>query len=168
MPTPDFCQKLELCYRQNRFLSLALAKTVTKLTFPFQYTCRWIAGPRELGYGGCLCQCSISEKRHYDHYCSCKAKHLIGGWLTGQRFSPFLSWREAWWSKHTHMWCWTGAERVLCLDSQAAGRKRDIVGLTWVSETSRPHLLIVLLLVLLPLSLWGPFSIYHSGQELEW
>jgi hypothetical protein len=44
----------------------------------------------------CLSQHSIAVKRHHDHSNSPKGKHLTGTCSQFQRFSPLLSWWEAW------------------------------------------------------------------------
>jgi hypothetical protein len=50
----------------------------------------------------CLSHCSTAGKRHNDHGSSYKRKHLIGGLLTFQRFSPLLSWQGTWCHAGSH------------------------------------------------------------------
>lgn len=59
---------------------------------------------------------SIAVKRYHDHAPLIKESILIGDGLYFQRFSPFLSWLEAWQHAGRH------ELRVLHVDLQAAGQ----------------------------------------------
>lgn len=66
-------------------------------------------------------------KRYDEHGNSYKGKHLIGGWLAAQRFSPLSSLQEVWWWTDKH-----GAGeglRVPHLYLQAIGRTNEPLGL---------------------------------------
>jgi hypothetical protein len=67
----------------------------------------------------------IAVNRH-NHHSSCyKGKHFTGAGLQFQRFSPLLSWQEAWQADMVL----EKELRALPLDSQAAGRANEPVGL---------------------------------------
>jgi len=56
---------------------------------------------------------------------SYKEKYLIGAWFTVQRFTPLLSWQDAWRSEGRH--CSVEDLRVLHMDPQVAGRKNESI-----------------------------------------
>ena len=63
---------------------------------------------------------SIAVKRHHDHGNSYKGKHFTGASLQSQRFSPLLSWWEAWRGSLQAGIVLEKELRVLHLDLQAA------------------------------------------------
>jgi hypothetical protein len=97
------------------------------------------------------------------------------GWLTVHRFSLW-TWQEAWWPTGRHG---AGEEAESSASGPTGSRKREwATGLDWAPQTSKPTLLRHtsfskatptptrphLLIVPLPMSLWGPFS-FRSPQD---
>ena len=75
---------------------------------------------------------------HHDHGNSYKGKHLTGTDLQAQRFSPLLSWQEAWCHAGRH----SAGEVAESSSSVLAGSRRMTLGqpgLIFLDLTAYPH-----------------------------
>ena len=94
--------------------------------------------------------------RHYDYGDPYKGKHLTGGWLTVQKFSPLSRWKHS------------GTQADMVLEKEP----RVTLGLAWVSkptlDDTLPLTRLHLLLVPLPMSLCGSFSFKLPHSPSLW
>jgi len=73
-----------------------------------------------------LGQCSVAEKRYYNHSNSYKGKHLTGAGLQAQRLILLSLWSEAWWHTGRHS---TREVAESSTSGSAGSKKRETQGL---------------------------------------